>query len=434
MSNWWVEENHLQINASNHLSIGGVDCVELVQQFGSPLYVLNAGKALARFREIRDVYNSFGVSVKVHFAMKANSSLALLKLLSAEGAGIDAVSGGEIFLARKAGVKGKNIIFTSNAKSDDELELALKNNVVINLDSETELQQISRVAGRMGKTALISFRANPDVTGDTHASFQTGKAESKFGIQFERALGAYKQALSTPNLKPVGVHMHIGSQILEAEPFEQAVRKLFELVAQLKQAGVKLKFIDLGGGIGIRYKEEQKKLEAREVASRVMPIVAEKLRELNLQNIEIKIEPGRFIVGEAGVLLARVLNVKQGVHKKFLAVDAGFHVLARPKLYDAYHEVVNASKVNAGEGEKEIVEVVGNICEGGDVLAKERKLPRASEGDVLAFLCAGAYGMSMASEYNSRPLPAEVLILNNEAKLARKRRDYKDLLKMQASI
>lgn len=434
MANWWVEEGHLQVNEKNHLSIGGVDCVSLVEQFGSPLYVLNAGKALARFREIQDAFNSFGVAVKVHFAMKANSSLALLKLLSAEGAGIDAVSGGEIFLARKAGFKGKNIIFTSNAKSDDEIELALKNSIVINLDAESELQQISRIAGRMGKTALISFRVNPDVTGDTHASLQTGKAESKFGIQFERALDVYKQALSTPSVKPVGVHMHIGSQILEAEPFEKAVRKLFELVAQLKQAGVKLKFIDLGGGIGIRYKEEQRSLSARDVAERVMPVVAEKLRELKLDGVEVKIEPGRFIVGEAGILLAKVLNVKQGVHKKFLAVDAGFHVLARPKLYDAYHEVVNASKANAGESEKEVVEVVGNICESGDVLAKERKLSASSAGDVLAFLCAGAYGMSMASEYNSRPLLAEVLIKDGQALLVRTRREYKDLLKGQNTL
>jgi len=331
----------------------------------------------------------------------------------------------------KAGFDPKKIIFTANTKSREELKLAISKKIVVNLDSEDELAQVDEVAGGVGKTARISFRVNPGITGDTHANLQTGKKESKFGIAFERAVGAYKQALSRRNVRVVGLHMHIGSQILRREPFCEAAEKIVALAGDLKSNGVHLEFIDLGGGLGIRYKEEHHELDPAEVADKVMPIVIKGVEKAGLKNLEIRIEPGRFIVGEAGILLTRMQTTKQGVYKKFVSVDAGFNTLARPVMYDAYHEVVLASNV---EGSLEQVDIAGNVCESGDILAKDRKIPKAKEGEIIAFLCAGAYGFSMSSRYNSRPLPAEVLVRDGKDYLIREKETLKDLLRGQKIV
>lgn len=410
----------------NRLFIREADACRLADRFGTPLYVMNADKVIENYRRISDAYRKFYPNVTVHYAAKANASLALLELLRREGAGVDCVSGGEMLLALRAGFKGRKMIFTINTKSREEIKFAIENGVIITLDAESEVEQVEEIAGEEGKKALVCFRVNPDVVAATHAGWQTGRRESKFGIPMDRVVEAYEKALAANFVEPIGVHTHIGSQILEVRPFAQAAAKLMRLCGELKDIGVRLRFVDLGGGIGIRYRRGERVLEPKTVAGAVMPMVKKEAKRLGLGNLEVKIEPGRYIVGNAGVLLARVQTVKEGAAKKFVAVDAGFNVLARPAMYGAWHEAVVANNVAGGQAEK--ADVVGNICESGDVLARDRHLPVVKEGDVIAFLCAGAYGMAMASNYNMRPLPAEVLVRRGKAFLVRERQAFEELL------
>ncbi|MEM4389787.1 MAG: diaminopimelate decarboxylase [Candidatus Micrarchaeia archaeon] len=425
MPQWWEERGHLEVR-DNRLFIGGIAARELAERFGTPLYVVNADKVIENYRRIRDAYRKFYPRVSVHYAMKANASLALLELLRREGAGVDCVSGGEMLLARRAGFDGSKMIFTINTKTREEIKFAVENGVTITLDAESEVEQVEEIASEEGKKALVCFRVNPDVAAATHTGWQTGRKESKFGIPLARAVEAYEKALAANFVEPIGVHTHIGSQILNVRPFAQATAKLMRLCGQLKDVGARLRFVDLGGGIGIRYRKEERALEPERVAKAVLGIVKEEARRLGLGNIEVKIEPGRYIVGNAGILLTRVHTIKQGATKKFVAVDAGFNVLARPMVYGSWHEAVVADNVTGEQEEK--VDVVGNICESGDVLATERRLPVTKEGDIIAFLCAGAYGMSMASNYNMRPLPAEVLVRRGKAFLVRERQAFEELL------
>jgi len=428
MGRWWEERGHLEV-LGNRLFIGGADAFELAERFGTPLYVMNAAKVVENYRRMRDAYRRFYPNVAVHYAVKANASLALLGILRREGAGVDCVSGGEMFLAKRAGFDSRKMIFTINTKSGEEIRFAVENGITITLDGESEVGQVEEIASEEGKKALVCFRVNPDVAAATHAGWQTGRRESKFGIPIERAVEAYEKALAANFVEPIGVHAHIGSQILEARPFAQAAAKLMQLCGRLKEVGVPLRFIDLGGGIGIRYRREERALEPERAARAVMGVVRKGIEKFGLGNIEVKIEPGRYIVGNAGVLLARVQTIKQGAAKKFVAVDAGFNTLARPAMYGSYHEAVLANNV-AGK-QTEVVDIVGNICESGDVLARERRMPQMREGDVVAFLCAGAYGMSMASNYNMRPLPAEVFVKKGKAFLVRERQGFEDLLLYQ---
>jgi diaminopimelate decarboxylase len=413
---------HISVR-DHHLIIGGVDAVELAQEFGTPLYVTDENRIRQRYREFRDAFSALNVEIK--YACKANTSLAVLGILRQEGAGADVLSEGELHIALKAGIAPENIIFTGNNKTDTELEKALDAGVTINLDAIHELERLEKICEKEKKVAKISFRVNPSVSPETHPHLSTGLKESKFGIPDEDVLRAYSLAKDKEYFKISGIHMHIGSQITKTSPYEEATSKLFDIMGQLKESGIELDFADLGGGVGIRYREEEEYITPKDLAGAIMPIIKGKIKEYGLREPTIYFEPGRFIVGDASVMLTKVSTIKT-TYKKFIGTDAGFHVLLRPLLYGAYHEAVVANKMDLEP--VETVDIVGNVCESGDILAKERNLPKIEAGDIIAFLDSGAYGIIMASRYNSRPVAAEVLVSNGEYDLIRERETIDDLL------
>ncbi len=420
---------HLSVNERGHLMLGGADLVELAEKFGTPLYVYDEQRIRQRYREFCDAFSSYG-DVLICYACKANTSLAVLHILRGEGAGADIVSEGELYLALKAGFPPEKIIFTGNNKTDRELERAVEAGVVINLDSLHELSRLEEIVEKSGAEARVSFRVNPEVSPETHPHLATGLRESKFGIHEQDVLKAYERAMRCSRLEVVGIHMHIGSQITKAEPFLEAAGRLLDIAGRLKkQLDLELEFVDLGGGVGIRYSAEQPYITPAQLAEALLPVVEDKLAEHSLSRPKLIFEPGRYIVGDAGVMLTRVYTIKETPYKKFVGCDAGFNLLVRPVMYGSYHEVVVANK--ASHAPVEEVTVAGNLCESGDLLAKDRMLPKIEKGDVLAFLDAGAYGFVMSSQYNSRPRCAEVLVNRGRAELIRYAEDFEDLVQKQ---
>jgi diaminopimelate decarboxylase len=420
---------HLSINERGHLALGGADLVELAEKYGTPLYVYDEQRIRERYREFRDAFAGYG-DVEVCYAYKANTSLAILHILRSEGAGADIVSEGELYLALKVGLSGDKIIFTGNNKSDRELEKAVEAGVIINLDSLHELERLIDIVEAENAEAKVSFRVNPEVSPETHPHLATGLRESKFGIHEDIVLKAYERAMRCSRLNVVGIHMHIGSQITKTEPYEEATRRLFDIIGRLKrELGLELEFADLGGGVGIRYSGEQSYITPAQLAEAILPIIEEKLAEYSLRKPKLLFEPGRYIVGDAGVMLARVYTIKRTPYKKFIGCDAGFNLLIRPAMYGSHHDVVVANKASLAPAEE--VTIAGNLCESGDLLAKDRLLPEIEKGDILAFLDAGAYGFVMASQYNSRPRCAEVLVNNGKAELIRYAEDFADLVAKQ---
>jgi diaminopimelate decarboxylase len=416
---------HINVKG-HHLIIGDVDAVELAEKYGTPLYVTDENRIRERYREFRDAFSALNVEIK--YACKANTSLAVLNILRQEGAGAEVLSDGELYIALKAGIAPENMIFTGNNKTDAELEMALNAGVIINLDAIHELERLEKICKRERKSARISFRVNPSVSPETHPHLATGLKESKFGIPEEDVLKAYSLATGKEHFKISGIHMHIGSQITKTSQYKEATSKLFDVAGRLKENGVELDFVDLGGGVGIRYQAEQPYITPADLAEAIAPIIESKIKEHGLKEPMIYLEPGRYIVGDASILLSGVSTIKTG-YKKFIGTDAGFHILLRPVLYGAYHEVVVANKMDLEP--EETVDIAGNVCESGDILAKDRTLPKIEEGDVIAFLDAGAYGIIMASQYNSRPIAAEVLVSNGKHDLIRERETFNDLLDKQ---
>lgn len=421
---------HIGVNEKNHLTIGGVDAVELAEEFGTPLYVVDEMRIRERYREFRDAFAARYPKVEVRYAYKANSSLAVLHILRQEGAGADVLSAGDIYLALKVGLKPGQIIFTGNNKTDEELELALEKGIIINFDALHETERLIRICAAKGKKARVSFRVNPAVSPRTHPHLATGLRESKFGIPAEEALEAYSRAMESEYLEIHGIHMHIGSQITSTKPYEEAASKLLDIAGALKEKlGLDLEFIDFGGGVGIRYEKDKPYITPEELAKTLIPIVESKIEKYGLKKPTLYFEPGRYIVGDSSILLMRVSTIKQTPYKKFVGVDAGFHMLLRPTLYSAYHEAVVANK--AGLKGEERVDIAGNVCESGDILARDRLLPRIDEGDIIALMDVGAYGIIMASQYNSRPRPAEVLVNSGSYELIREREGIEDLISKQ---
>ncbi len=420
---------HLNVNARDHLTIGGVDTVELAAEFGTPLYVVDESRIRERYRDFYNAFASLYPEVEIRYAYKANSSLAVLHILRQEGAGADVLSEGEILLASRVGLSPEKIIFTGNNKTDEELRLALEKGVTINFDAVHEMERLHRICSDRDKRARVSFRVNPAVSPETHPHLATGLRESKFGIPAEQAPEAYGRAKESEYFDVAGIHMHIGSQITRVDPFVEAAAKLLDIAGELVNMGIELEFVDFGGGVGIRYERDKPYITPSDLAKALVPLVESKIDEHGLRRPTLYFEPGRYIVGDAAVLLTRVSTIKQTPFKKFVGVDAGFHVLLRPSLYGAYHEAVVANKAGA-EGE-ETVDIAGNVCESGDILARDRLLPRIEERDLIAFLDTGAYGIIMASRYNSRPLPAEVLVNRDGYELIRQRETFEDLIRGQ---
>lgn len=414
--------DHLGIE-NGHLIIGGVDVVAMAEKFGTPLYVTDESRLRANYQRFQSAFPD----ADIYYAAKANYNLSILRILAQEGAGADVFSDGELFCALEAGISPDRILFNGNSKTDVELEMAVREGVRVSVDSLDELRMLSKIAGAQGAEVEIAFRVNPDVSPETHPKIATGLKTSKFGISHAEVVSAYKEALALKNIKLVGIHCHIGSQILDVAPFADAARKMMELVELVCGIGVELKFVDLGGGLGVPYKPGEKAPTPSELAGAILPIFEERMKSLGIAP-KLILEPGRYIVADSTILLARVNTVKRA-YKNFVGVDVGFNLLLRPVMYDAYHEVVVANK--ADQSSSDTCTIVGPICESGDVLASDRRLPKVEKGDLLAILDVGAYGFSMSSQYNGRPRCAEVLVCDGRAEPIRERESYDDLLRRQ---
>jgi diaminopimelate decarboxylase len=443
-----------------------VDLARVAEKFGTPLYVYSAGTIL-------DHYTRLDVALVpldhlICYAVKANSNRAILKLLADAGASFDIVSGGELYRVIAAGGDPARCTFAGVGKSREEIEFALEQGVYsFNVESEAELECIDRIASAKNLRAPIALRANPDVDPHTHEYVSTGSRENKFGIALDQLPAVYERAAKMRNIEIVGVQMHIGSQITEAEPFVSAIKKAAPIVRELK-SNYGIKFFSIGGGMGIIYRRALESgsgkwwhdhgpagagsaFSIRDYAEAIVP----PLRELG---IRILVEPGRFLVGNAGVLLTRVRYIKQTAEKKFAIVDAGMNDLIRPALYQSYHEIVPVKKSSTltptlslagrggreapGEGEiasesksrTERIDIVGPVCESGDFFALDREMPEVREEDLLAIMSAGAYGFVMASSYNSRPLPAEALVRGDKVSLIRRRQTWEDLVRDEVKL
>jgi diaminopimelate decarboxylase len=402
---------------NGQLHCEGIPIHQIEEKIGTPFYLYSYSTLVRHFTVFNNAFE--GIPHLVCYSAKANSNLALIRLFVNLGGGVDVVSGGELYRALKGGADPQKIVFSGVGKRRDEIEYALKAGILMfNVESSQELQAINEVAGRIGKRAPVSIRVNPDIDPKTHPYISTGLKQNKFGIDILRAPMAYRMASELPNLKVVGIDCHLGSQIIEAEPFMEGLRKLKSLVEDLKHEGLEIQYLDLGGGLGITYEDEEPP-DPVEYASSI-------LEEIKGFGCTLILEPGRVIVGNAGVLVSRVLYTKENEEKRFVIVDAGMNDLVRPSYYGSYHHIL---PVNEEKREEIVADVVGPICESSDFLAKGRKIPRLEAGELIAVMSAGAYGFSMSTNYNSRPRVAEVLVRDDQMFVIRKREDYEDLVR-----
>jgi diaminopimelate decarboxylase len=406
----------------NQLFAEDVAVSDLAAQLGTPLYIYSARTLRRHYRVLSEAFK--GTDSLICFAMKALSNLSILKLFGDLGAGFDIVSVGELMRCLRAGADPGKIVFSGVGKTDEEIEAALKAKILmINVESRPELHRVSAVAQRIGLQAPVSLRVNPDLDPGTHPHISTGHRDSKFGIPLSQVDEYYAEARSLKNLELAGLSTHIGSQITETAPFAEAGEKVAKIVAGLRSAGIALKYLDLGGGLGIPYQEEPPS-PAQYSAALLGP-----LRNIGLKII---IEPGRVLVGNAGILVTKVLYVKETDVKRFIVVDGAMNDLLRPVLYEAYHEIVPV--VRRAGTDRQTADVVGPVCESGDFFARERDLPLVDSGDLIAVLSAGAYGFVMASNYNSRPRAAEVLVNGAEVHVIRERDNFEDIIRNEKIV
>jgi diaminopimelate decarboxylase len=397
---------------------------ELAERFGTPLYIYSAEMIRERVRAFQKAFR--GVEHSICYSVKANSNLSILRLLGKLGCGFDVVSGGELERVLRVDRRaGKRVVFSGVGKTVAEIESALKAGILLfNLESASELDAVARCAAKGKRTAKIAFRVNPDVPADTHPYISTGLHKHKFGVPLGESRELYARAAKAKYLQVAGVSVHIGSQITDFAPFAVAMERVGELVRQLRSDGHQIEYVDAGGGMGIDYRASGQE-DCKKPVSEYAQAVTGPLRRLG---VHLLLEPGRSIVGAAGVLLTRVLYRKTNGEKKFLVVDAGMNDLIRPSLYQAEHQIV---PVQSGGNGSEVVDIVGPVCESGDFFARGREVPVVQEGELLAILDAGAYGMALASNYNTRPRPAEVLVEGKSAKVIRKREAVSDLLRLE---
>ena len=413
--------NHFEYR-NGEMFAEGVPVKRIAKEVGTPAYVYSLATLKRHFQVFDRAFSA--VPHIVCFSVKANSNIALLRAFAKEGGGFDIVSGGELFRALRAGADPKKIVFSGVGKKKDEIEYALKSGILMfNVESEDEMVTLNEIAGGIGKKAPISLRINPDVDPQTHPYISTGMKKAKFGVDIKRSLENYKRAVSMPNLEVVGVDCHIGSQLTSLSPFVDALARVREyldrvLVGSLKREGVQIRYLDLGGGLGISYKDE-------------MPPHPEEYARAIIQGLEgldvtLILEPGRVIVGNAGILITEVQYIKETDEKKFVIVDGGMNDLIRPALYGSYQAIQPVVEKNSA---KIVADVVGPICESGDFFAKDREIARPRRGDLLAVMSAGAYGFTMASNYNSHPKPPEVLVDGDQYYVIRTRETMDDLIR-----
>jgi diaminopimelate decarboxylase len=412
---------------NGRLFVEEADADALAGAHGTPLYVYSARTILEHYRKLRD---AFGNPI-ICYSVKANSSLSILKMMAKEGSGFDVVSGGELYRALKVGADPRKIVYAGVGKTDEEIVAGLRAGILLfNIESEEELENVNRLAGKLGKTADVALRINPDVDPATHVYISTGKRESKFGVDLQRAEELLKDARGFKHVRVAGLHAHIGSQITKTDPYVDTLNRLLEFIPRVKALGHPLEWLDFGGGFGIWYKDKTARSGAAHPPPR-MPLIAK-------TGLKLLLEPGRFIVGNAGILLTRVLYVKDSGDKKFVICDAGMHDLIRPALYGAYHRIWPATTdpgiqgpapdEELWKGPANTCDVVGPICESADFFAKDRRLPPVKRGDLLSIFSAGAYSYVMSSNYNSFPRPAEVLVSGGSARVVTKRQTYDDVL------
>jgi len=394
---------------------------EIAKKYGTPLYVYSRKTFVDHYKKLKEAFKA--IDPLICYSVKANSNLEICRSIVAEGAGLDIVSGGELYRALKIGVSPKKIVYAGVGKTEKEIEFAMRSKILLfNVESLPELEAINRIARRLRKVQSVAIRINPNVAPKTHKYITTGHEENKFGVDIKVARDVFLNRSKFKNLDIRGIHLHIGSQIVDSKPFVKAIERILVFVKELENNNIIIKWFNIGGGLGIIYSDERPQT-AQEYADKIVPL-------LKKVKAKVILEPGRFIAGNSGILLTKVLYVKHTQKKNFAIVDAAMNDLVRPSFYGAYHEVLPVKSVSYSASKNiQRYDVVGPICESGDFLAKNRKFISLGEGDLLAVMSSGAYGFSMASNYNSRPRPAEVLINGTKVKLIRRREEYKDLVR-----
>jgi diaminopimelate decarboxylase len=412
-------------NRGGTLFFDGVSATDLAEAFDTPLYVVSESRIRDNFTRLHNALTSNYEKIRVYYAAKANSNLSVLKILETEGACLDAVSPGEVFMALTTGFPPARILFTGTSVRNDELKFLANSNITVNVDSLSQLDRLLKIT----VPDVLSVRVNPEIGAGHHDHCITAGKNTKFGLWENDAVNAYKQAKDA-GVERFGIHMHVGSGVLDVEPFVLALDKLLSIAKRVHdEVGVSFEFVDMGGGIGVPYKPEDNELDLAVFSERVLSLFKRRVDEYGLGEPFFCVEPGRYLVCDASILLTRVNTVKVTPFKRFAGVDAGFNTLVRPTMYGSYHHVLVANKLDAPE--EETYDVVGPVCETGDVLARDRRLPKVEEGDLLAVLNAGAYGYSMSSQYNARPRAAEVLVKNGKCAPIRERETLDDLMSGQ---
>jgi diaminopimelate decarboxylase len=412
-------------NRGGELYFDGVSAADLAEAFDTPLYVISENRVRDNYRRLRSALTRNYEKIRVYYAAKANSNLSVLKILENEGACLDAVSPGEVFMALTTGFPAERILFTGTSVRNDELKFLADANITVNVDSLSQLDRLLKIR----VPEALSVRVNPEIGAGHHDHCITAGKNTKFGLWENNAVNAYKTAKEA-GVERFGIHMHVGSGVLNVEPFVLALDKLLSVAKRVHdEVGVSFEFVDMGGGIGVPYKPEDNALDLAAFSEKVLSLFKCRVDEYGLGNPFFCVEPGRYLVCDASILLTRVNTVKATPFKRFVGVDAGFNTLVRPTMYDSYHHVLVANKLDAPE--EETYDVAGPICESGDLLARDRRLPKVEEGDLLAVLNAGAYGYAMSSQYNSRPRAAEVLVKDGKCAVTRKRETLDDLMRGQ---
>jgi diaminopimelate decarboxylase len=407
------------------LFFDGFSVKELAEKYDTPLYVLSEKRIRDNYNRLQNALISNYKHLRIYYAAKANSNLTVLRILQSEGAYLDTVSPGEVFMGLSSGYTPDRILFTGTSVRNDELKMLADANITVNVDSQSELDRLLKFT----VPPVISVRINPEIGAGHHSHCITAGSESKFGLWEDDAIKAYATA-KRARVERFGIHMHIGSGILDLEPYSLAVEKLLSIAKRVhNEVGIEFEFIDIGGGLGVPYLPEDKPVDLTEFSSKIVAPFKNKVKEYGLGKPFLCIEPGRYLVCDASILLTTVNTIKTTPSKKFVGVDAGFNTLVRPTMYGSYHPILVANKV--AHADKETYDVVGPICESGDALAKDRPLPNVEEGDLLAVLNSGAYGFSMSSQYNSRPRAAEVMIRQGKVVLVRQREQLSDLMASQ---
>ena len=408
-----------------NLYFDGFSVKDLAQKYDTPLYVISEKRIRENYNRLHDAIVAKYKDLRIYYACKANTNLTVLKILQSEGAYLDTVSPGEVYMGLSSGFTPDRILFTGTSVRNDELKFLMQTNVTVNIDSQSELDRLLKIA----VPPIISIRVNPEVGAGHHDHCITAGPQTKFGLWEDEALKAYATAKKA-RVERFGIHMHIGSGILKVDPYVQALEKFMAIAKRVHdELGIEFEFIDIGGGLGVPYQPKDKELDLSEFVSKVVATFKAKVKEYNLGKPFLCIEPGRYLVCDSTILLTTVNTIKITPHRKFIGVDAGFNTLIRPAMYGSYHPILVADKLNPED--TETFDVAGPICESGDLLAKDRELPLVNEGDVLAILNAGAYGFSMSSQYNSRPRAAEVMIRQGKPVLVREREQLQDLLTSQ---